>query len=205
MAYTGYGPSPIERSFWKAAKPRIPELQRECQIGKKYRVDFLLPSRKVVIELYGFRYHRTKEKLTSDAERERDLQGRGYQVIRFTGSEITKDVDRCVNDVLAIINGNGSHSLGISGTADPEDRPWRLPASLIAPVSVQGAHAAVKGNGKGAVLAGPPHASPIPLSASANPRRRMFTSKQVAILAAMATAAFATIVTLLIAILVSTP
>ncbi|HSB90515.1 MAG TPA: DUF559 domain-containing protein, partial [Anaerolineales bacterium] len=85
------------------AKPRIPELQRECQIGPKYRVDFLIPDQNVVIELYGYKYHNTKEKLTSDAERERELQRRGYRIIRFTGSEITKDVDRCVEEVLSIV------------------------------------------------------------------------------------------------------
>jgi len=92
-------PSPIEISFWETAKPLIPELQREVWINKKYRVDFLIPSKKIVIELYGYKYHRTKEKLTKDAERERYLQRLGYQVVRFTGSEIYKDVQKCVNEV----------------------------------------------------------------------------------------------------------
>jgi very-short-patch-repair endonuclease len=71
--------SPIEISFWETAKPLIPELQREAWIDKKYRVDFLVPSRNVIIELYGFQYHNTKYKITKDAERERYLQGKGYQ------------------------------------------------------------------------------------------------------------------------------
>lgn len=95
-------PSPIEQAFWEVAKPLIPELQREVWIGRKYRVDFLIPSRKVVVELYGYQYHHTKKKLTQDAERERYLQRLGYQVIRFTGTEIYKDVRKCVDEVLLL-------------------------------------------------------------------------------------------------------
>ncbi len=79
--------SPIEISFWEHAKPLIPELQDEVWIDK-YRVDFLIPSKKVIIELYGYAYHNEKKKVTKDAERERYLQRLGYQVIRFKGSEI---------------------------------------------------------------------------------------------------------------------
>lgn len=95
-------PSPIEESFWKTAKPLIPELQREVWVDEKYRVDFFIPSKKIVIELYGFEHHNTKQKLTKDAERERFLQRLGYQVIRFTGTEVFKDVQKCVDEVLLL-------------------------------------------------------------------------------------------------------
>jgi Protein of unknown function (DUF559) len=95
-------PSPIEISFWETAKPLIPELQKEVWIDKKYRVDFLIPSKKAVIELYGYKHHNTKEKITKDAERERYLQRLGYQIFRFTGTEVFKDVHKCVNEVLSL-------------------------------------------------------------------------------------------------------
>lgn len=100
--YEQPSPSPIEISFWEKAKPLIPELQRETWIDKKYRVDFLVPSRKIIIELYGYKYHNTKDKITKDAERERYLQAQGYRVIRFTGTEIYKDPQKCVSEVLSI-------------------------------------------------------------------------------------------------------
>jgi len=93
--------SPIEKSFWETAKPLIPELQQEVWIDN-YRVDFLLPSKKTIIELYGYEYHKSKEKITKDAKRERYLQKLGYKIIRFTGSEIYKDVNKCVNEVLEL-------------------------------------------------------------------------------------------------------
>ncbi len=95
-------PSPIEISFWETAKPLIPELEKEVWIDRKYRVDFLIPSKKVIIELYGYQHHNTKVKITKDAERERYLQRVGYQVIRFTGTEVFKDVRKCVDEVLLL-------------------------------------------------------------------------------------------------------
>jgi len=100
--YEQTAPSPIEISFWETAKPLIPELQKEVWIDQKYRVDFLIPSKKEVIELYGYKYHNTKEKITKDAERERYLQRLGYQIIRFTGTEVFKDVHKCVYEVLSL-------------------------------------------------------------------------------------------------------
>lgn len=93
--------SPIEKKFWENAKPVIPELQNEVWVSN-YRVDFLIPSKKIIIELYGYTYHNTKHKITKDAERERNLQKMGYQVIRFTGSEIFKDVKKCIKEVLEL-------------------------------------------------------------------------------------------------------
>lgn len=97
-------PSPIEILFWEAAKPIIPELEKEVWIEKKYRVDFLIPSKKIIIELDGYKYHRGRDKFTKDAERERYLQLSGYQVIRFTGREINQDTRKCINDVLQFAN-----------------------------------------------------------------------------------------------------
>lgn len=103
MSYQQPPPSPIEITFWDAAKTRIPELEREVSIGK-YRVDFLIRKQQVVIELYGFAYHNTKKKLTADAQRERFLQRQGYHVIRFTGSEVYKDAAKCVQEVIDFLH-----------------------------------------------------------------------------------------------------
>jgi hypothetical protein len=134
-------PSPIEISFWETAKPPIPELQREVWINKKYRVDFLIPSKKIVIELYGYQHHNTKQKLTEDAKRERYLQRLWYQVIGFTGTEVFKDVRNCVDEVLAFakiqpanipVNSSqtGAQPSYITNTmvAPPIDKPINVPA-----------------------------------------------------------------------------
>lgn len=94
--------SHIEKSFWDAAKDVIPGLIPQFEIGR-YRVDFFVLHKGCVIELDGHDYHKTKEQRTYDAERERFIEKQGYQVVRFTGSEIYKDVGIAVRDVLQII------------------------------------------------------------------------------------------------------
>lgn len=99
-------PSPIEIAFWEQARPRIPDLQREVHIGR-YRVDFLVPDARLIIELYGYKWHSGQEKRIQDAARERELGRMGYQVMHFMGAEVTRDVDACVAEVLARLHRSG--------------------------------------------------------------------------------------------------
>src|SRR5690349_12325411 len=102
MPYKQRPPSPIEEEFWAAAKPLIPELEREVWIGK-YRVDFLIRKKKVIIELYGYLWHNSRQKITRDKARERELIRMGYKVYPFTGTDIKKNPEKCVQEVLSLI------------------------------------------------------------------------------------------------------
>jgi very-short-patch-repair endonuclease len=95
--------SPIEQMFWKQAHQAIPGLIRQYPV-QTYRIDFALPEKKVAIELDGHEYHKTQEQRTYDAQRERTLQELGWQVIRFTGTEIYRDVSACIEQVKRICN-----------------------------------------------------------------------------------------------------
>lgn len=126
-------PSPIELAFWAAASPRIPDLRREVPIGP-FRVDFLVPDKKVVVELYGYAYHGGKEKQTQDAQRERYLQKLGYRVVRYTGQDVYHNVNKCVNDLLAILatipdnNNMPTGNLEQASSGQPP-KPAPIPAS----------------------------------------------------------------------------
>lgn len=88
------GDSPIEKLFaaeWHKQTGTYPKAQ--VPIGA-YRVDFLVG--KLVIECDGHAFHATKEQRGRDAKRDRDLIELGYRTIRFTGTEIHKDVAACV-------------------------------------------------------------------------------------------------------------
>lgn len=129
-------PSPIEIAFWKAAQPMIAELEREVWIGK-YRVDFFIPSRKVVIELYGHQWHSSKEKIAKDAERERYLQQQGYHVIHFMGKEILKDPEGCVIEVLKCIKGLTGSGLFSQPAPDPIVAPPPIVSSPSLPAATR--------------------------------------------------------------------
>ncbi len=102
--------SPIERKFLNAFKKRTGrELQSQVQIGP-HRVDFAIEiPRKVVIECDGHAFHeKTKEQAQKDKARDRYLQIEGWAVLRFTGSEIFRNADACVVEVLNLLKRQAS-------------------------------------------------------------------------------------------------
>lgn len=88
------------------------EKQKEIQCeNKKYRVDFCIPviyknqeNKSFIIECDGHEFHqKTKEQVERDNTRMRDLQKQGYEVIRFSGTEIWHRPYKCASDILNII------------------------------------------------------------------------------------------------------
>ncbi len=95
--------SPIEKIFLEHAQDRILDLESQVWISS-YRVDFLVRSKNIVIELDGHEYHSSRQHRTKDAQRERYLQRLGYSVVRFTGTEINSNPQKCVQEVVEFIN-----------------------------------------------------------------------------------------------------
>ena len=79
----------------------------QVEIGN-YRVDFELinhKDKKIIVECDGHEFHqKSKQQVEKDNKRERDLKKLGYEVVRFSGSEIFKDAEKCVEDLLDILN-----------------------------------------------------------------------------------------------------
>ncbi len=103
--------SPIERLFWATGYKRLSKLGHftpQVKIGQ-YRVDFILDNipgvdlLKMVIELDGQNFHSTPEQRNYDTERDRYLLRRGWQVVRFTGSQINGNCGACVSEVETLV------------------------------------------------------------------------------------------------------
>ena len=63
------------------------------------------PEPLVGIEIDGHQWHeKTKEQARRDKERERFLVAAGWKILRFTGSEVFNDTDKCVCEVLDCAN-----------------------------------------------------------------------------------------------------
>lgn len=92
--------SPLEQMFYNLAFLDL-HLYPQHSVGK-YRLDFALPDKKIAIELDGHEYHKTKYQRTHDAQRDRWLYGQGWHVLRFTGSEIYKDLDKCIDEICSL-------------------------------------------------------------------------------------------------------
>lgn len=78
--------------------------------GRACRLDFaVLPNdpaacQPIAVELDGHDFHeRTKEQAASDRSRDRSLHMAGWEVLRFTGSELWKDPAKCVRDLRVAV------------------------------------------------------------------------------------------------------
>ena len=98
------------------------EAQKIISIPKKnkmYRVDFLVSTyteiddcgkdiefllkKPIAIELDGIKYHSSKKQVNYDYERENCLKLAGYDVVRFTGSQVYNNVFACLDKVCELI------------------------------------------------------------------------------------------------------
>ena len=88
------------------------EKQKNIQCGNKiYRVDFYIPvvyknqeNKGFIIECDGHEFHqKTKEQVERDNTRMRSLQKQGYEVLKFSGTEIWHNPYKCASEILNII------------------------------------------------------------------------------------------------------
>jgi very-short-patch-repair endonuclease len=76
--------------------------------GKSIRADILVwcPGNekiKLIVECDGYEYHSSKESFEKDRKRDRLLKSKGYDVIRFSGSEIFRDPVKVSSDLYDFI------------------------------------------------------------------------------------------------------
>lgn len=101
--------SPIEKAFWSAGYFELSkhgQLTPQVKVGP-YRLDFALETTtfKLAIEIDGHDYHSTKEQKAADYKRDRYFQSCGWNVVRFSGSEVYKNASQCVLETIAIVRG----------------------------------------------------------------------------------------------------
>ena len=71
------------------------------------RVDCRFAGTPVVVELLGYRWHRTKDQMARDVERLNALVLDGFRPMQFTYDQVTADPDRRRADVGALRSGIG--------------------------------------------------------------------------------------------------
>lgn len=88
-----YGHLSHEDSYHMTLQPRFPHIKIDSK-GIRPDIYFWIPSRpdiKIVVECDGFAYHSDKATFRTDPQRDRALKALGYDVLRFSGSEIFND------------------------------------------------------------------------------------------------------------------
>lgn len=127
--------SPIEQifvvaheisSFYNSCKMFTLEPQVLVGKNKKYRADFLVEfyykdgiefklNKPLIVELDGFDYHSNKKQMNYDYERENELKSDGYDIIRFTGSQVYNEPLKCIRTIYNVIgkSKNGNNMEGV--------------------------------------------------------------------------------------------
>ena len=67
------------------------KFRRQCSIGR-YVVDFYCPSARLVIEIDGDTHFVSKEAVDNDSKRQQFIESKGMKVLRFTNSEVSKNM-----------------------------------------------------------------------------------------------------------------
>lgn len=90
--------SALERQFFARAWQR--GLYLSCQVPVlNYRLDFALPRERLGAEIIGWDGPRPGR--TARWEREQQLGAESWQILYFSGAEVHKNVDRCLDDLVA--------------------------------------------------------------------------------------------------------
>lgn len=69
--------------------------------GRKFRADIYLPESRLVIEMDGYQFHKSKEQFQKDREKRALLVMRGYPVIGVYYAQVKNDLDNLVDTLLA--------------------------------------------------------------------------------------------------------
>jgi very-short-patch-repair endonuclease len=92
--------SPLERAIAQGLEKRNIRYKREHVISHTH-VDFAFPEVKLAVECDGWRYHHTRKE--HDARRDAFLKSQGWTVVRFSGEEIRKNPDACIEKIIAYL------------------------------------------------------------------------------------------------------
>ena len=80
----------------------MPEPETQVRIGR-YRVDFLWRRQRLVIEVDGYIYHRGRQAMRDDNDRDLELELLGFRVVRIEDSRIASDPSGVAAAVLGLL------------------------------------------------------------------------------------------------------
>ena len=106
-----YG-TPIEERLWKAFKRNRILAERqfmETIKQKNFNLDFAVfcKKSKIAVECDGDRYHLKEQAVRRDKKRDNLLESKGWNVLRYSTDELTRDLEQTVSQIKETINHYG--------------------------------------------------------------------------------------------------
>ena len=102
-----FGPAPTTRSELERAfldlcdEKHLPKPQVN-QLVCGFEVDLVWPLHRLVVELDGYAFHRTRGAFESDRVRDAVLQRAGFRVLRFTDRRVRQEPDAIAETLRAM-------------------------------------------------------------------------------------------------------
>jgi DNA mismatch endonuclease (patch repair protein) len=95
-----YKETPIEKYMANAIlTTNLPIAEEQYKIGIK-TVDFAYLEQKLAVECDGYKWHKQdKEQIEKDIERDKYLAKKGWRVLHFSGVQIRRDIEGCINEI----------------------------------------------------------------------------------------------------------
>jgi very-short-patch-repair endonuclease len=96
-------PTEAERKLWWHLRHRLPtpgtHFRRQVRIGR-YIADFACHAHLLVVEVDGSQHG---ERSAADEERTKGIEAYGYRVLRYWNSDVLKNIDGVLEDILGAI------------------------------------------------------------------------------------------------------
>ncbi|HSD01917.1 MAG TPA: type IV toxin-antitoxin system AbiEi family antitoxin domain-containing protein [Gaiellales bacterium] len=96
--------SELERGFLRLVRRAGLQRPKTQQPVCGFRVDFLWPELRLIVETDGLRYHRTAAQQARDRRRDQALVAAGFIVLRFTHAQVRHDAEHVVSTLRAVLN-----------------------------------------------------------------------------------------------------
>lgn len=97
-------PTSIERILAAALDKQSIRYETHAVIKDIGVPDFVFPDQKVIVQADGEYWHLLSKNVKRDKQQDKRYRSRGYTVIRFWGSEIKSDPDRCVDRIVKVLD-----------------------------------------------------------------------------------------------------
>jgi Protein of unknown function (DUF559) len=96
--------SPAEDLFLELIAAAGLPLPRANVLIEGVVVDFVWPQQRLIVEIDGFAFHRTHAAFENDRRRDRELQKRGWRVIRVTYRQLQEEPHTVIKDVAHMLS-----------------------------------------------------------------------------------------------------
>jgi len=96
--------SRLEKRFLERLRTAsLPQPLMNGRVGGRY-VDCRWPERRLIVELDGYRYHRSRHAFEQDREREREARARGDEFRRYTWRDVEEEPERMLSDLQRLLD-----------------------------------------------------------------------------------------------------